>query len=69
MPLTWTDEEIATLRSAIASGVKRVTYRDETVEYHSLDQMRELLASMTASASESSSSNGTYRLASTRKGL
>lgn len=66
--MEWTDDEIATLRKAVASGVLTVVYDGpprRMITYQSLAEMRDLLASMT-----SSSSTGTpYRLAATRKGL
>lgn len=35
-----------TLAAAIASGVMRVAYADKIVQYHSLSEMRSLLAEM-----------------------
>lgn len=46
---TWTQADIDTLKTAIASGVLSVTYGgppSRTVMYQSLGQMRELLAAM-----------------------
>jgi hypothetical protein len=39
-------EEIQTLKAAIRSGAQRVQYRDRTVEYRSLEEMRSILAEM-----------------------
>lgn len=49
MAVTWTQEEIDALKAAIASGVLTVTYAgppQRSVTYHSLKEMRELLADM-----------------------
>lgn len=53
MATTWTEEEIAALKAAIASGVLSVSYAgppSRTITYQSLKEMRDLLASMEASA-------------------
>lgn len=39
--MTWTSEDLANLESAMAQGVKRVEYNDRTVEYRSLNEMKE----------------------------
>jgi hypothetical protein len=68
---TWTQTEIDTLRAAIASGVLSVSYDGppkRMVVYHSLSEMRALLASMEQSAS-SAAGGSIYRLGATRKGL
>ena len=69
---TWTDEEITTLRAAVASGILTVEYAGppaRRVTYQSLAEMRDLLAEMTASATAEAAGGRSYRLASTRKGL
>lgn len=71
----WTQAEIDALKAAIASGVLSVRYDGppaRTVTYHSLAEMRSLLASMVqdvASSSGSSSRAPRYRYAATRKGF
>ena len=37
------DKRIERLESAIASGHQRVTYKDRTVEYRSIDEMERVL--------------------------
>jgi hypothetical protein len=38
--MAWTDADLATIRSHIATGVRRVVFADgRSTEYHSLDQM------------------------------
>lgn len=44
----WTQADYTALKKAIASGVRKVQYQDKAVEYHSLDEMRGLLAQMKA---------------------
>lgn len=69
--MAWTDEEIAQLKAAIASGILTVTYAGppaRSITYQSLSQMRELLAEMTASAT-SGGGGSSYRLGATRKGF
>lgn len=66
--MEWSQQEIDTLRAAVASGVLTVTYDGpprRSITYQSLSDMRDLLASMTAT----SVAGVPYRLAATRKGL
>ncbi len=72
MAITWTQQEIDTLRAAIASGVLTVTYDGpprRSITYQSLQAMRELLASMEQSAAVAAGGRSKYTLVSTRKGL
>ena len=66
--LTYSQADIDTLKAAIVSGVKKVSYAGpprREVEYQDIGAMREALASMVASL------NGTpsFRLATHRKGF
>jgi hypothetical protein len=63
----WTQAHYETLRDAIAAGVLTVRYADRTVTYHSLTDMRSLLAEMYRELNPSTAPG--YRLASTRKGF
>lgn len=68
----WTEDEIAALKAAVASGVLSVTYNGppaRTVTYQSLEAMRDLLAEMVADVGNDSGERRRYRLASTNKGL
>lgn len=52
--IIWTEQDKATLKAAIASGVLVVEYDGppkRRIEYQSLSSMRQLLASMDASTS------------------
>lgn len=39
MDQTWTTKDIATLKNAIAKGVRTVKYQDKEITYNSLDDM------------------------------
>lgn len=68
---TWTQSDIDTLKAAIASGVQTVTYSgppSRTVTYHSLTEMRSLLASMIQDVSTQTGYVG-HSVASTKKGF
>lgn len=43
---TWTAEDIATLKAAIAKGVRSVKYQDKEVVYNSIDDMLRALRLM-----------------------
>ena len=43
---SWTKKDIEKLEKAIASGVQSVSYDDRTVNYRSLEEMKETLADM-----------------------
>lgn len=67
----WTQTDIDTLKAAVASGVLQVRYDGppaRMVQYQSLREMRELLASMVADVAAASGGTS-YVLAATRKGL
>jgi hypothetical protein len=44
--MAWTQTDYDALKAAIAKGVQSVEYNGRTVTYHSLKDMRELLAEM-----------------------
>ena len=68
---TWTESDIDALKDAIKTGIKVVHYSGppaRTVQYHSLEEMLALLATMQQDvATESGGSS--YKLAATRKGF
>lgn len=67
----WTQADIDALKSAVASGVLSVTYSgppQRTVTYHSLKEMRALLASMVQEVNATAGNLG-HRVASTKKGF
>ncbi len=67
----WTQADVDALKAAVGSGVLQVRYDGpphRTVVYHSLREMRELLAAMVADVA-ASQGHESYRFASTRKGV
>jgi len=62
----WTQADIDALKTSIRRGVLSVTFADRSVTYHSLKEMRALLAEMVASVS---TDTRTFRLAATSKGV
>lgn len=67
--MTWTPEEIATLRAAVASGILTVSYAGppaRQITYQSLAEMAALLGRMEAS---SSTGGPTYRRVQHSKGF
>lgn len=46
--MSYTAEHLAALKEAAASGVKSVTYEGRTVTYHSLMELRSLIATIEA---------------------
>lgn len=65
---TWTQADIDALKVAIKSGTLRVKYADREVTYHSLTDMRSLLAEMVADVG-AAAGNKPYILATHSKGL
>lgn len=71
MAITWTQTEYDTLKAAVASGVLTVKYSGppaREVTYHSLADMRALLASMEQSLNAQTGVVG-HSVASTKKGF
>ena len=48
LPMAYTLAQYSELQSAIARGVKSVSYNGKTVQYMSLDEMRSILNDMAA---------------------
>ena len=68
----WTQADIDALRAAVATGVRSVTYSgppERTVVYHSLAEMRSLLAEMVAAVRGAAGTRPVSRYAGTRKGF
>lgn len=71
MAITWTQADIDALKDKIKEGALTVKYSGppaREVTYHSLDQMRALLASMEQNLTAQSGAVG-YSVASTKKGF
>ena len=64
---TWTQSDVDTLAAAIATGVLSVEYSGppaRRVQYHSLKEMRDLLAEMRAAVGDAAGTRQGYRRAS-----
>lgn len=71
MATTWTQADIDALKVAVASGVLSVRYDGppaRTITYHSLTEMRSLLASMQQEVARTAGGR-THRFATTSKGF
>ncbi|WP_161855577.1 phage head-tail joining protein [Bradyrhizobium sp. CCBAU 051011] len=60
--LTFTQQQQEDLLTAIASGAERVSYSDESVEYRSLSELREILAGIDADLSGAGVRRRTFRM-------
>lgn len=61
--MAFTSDDLAALDTSIKSGARRVSYRDRTVDYHSLDEMLKLRAVMQAEiAMDERTTYGTRRV-------
>lgn len=65
---TWTQSDLDKLKAAVASGVLEVEFNGRRTRFQSLDQMRDLLAEMSASVSGAAGKKS-YRYAAVRKGV
>lgn len=68
---TWTQADVDALKAAVATGVLSVRYDGppaRQITYHSLGEMRALLASMQQEVTRSSGGR-THRFAATSKGF
>lgn len=62
----WTQADIDAIKASIRRGVLSVSFADRSVTYHSLKEMRALLAEMVASVSPETRG---FRVAATDKGV
>ncbi len=71
--MAWTQADLDTIESHIASGIRRVTYADgRTVEYQSADHMlaaRKVISSVLTSAEAKANGLVRARLASVKSGF
>lgn len=65
--MAWSQSEYNALKAAVASGVLSVKYADRTVTYHSLKDMRDLLAEMERDVNPAATR--THRYVTTSKGV
>lgn len=65
--MSWTESDLTALNKAIGEGVKKVAYRDRTIEYRDLGEMLSLKNMMEIEIGKVSRSTRVYP--STSKGL
>ena len=68
--MAWTQSDIDMLQAAIVSGkgAKSITFADQSITFHSIDEMLKLLATMRQEVNAAAGGSRT-RLAATSKGL
>lgn len=68
--MAWTQSDIDTLKAAIVAGkgARSIAFGDQVITFHSLTEMRELLADMQADVS-SAAGTSRSRFAATSKGV
>lgn len=72
MDTVWTEDDIATLKAALASGILTVSYSgppSRTVTYQSTTAMLALLKDITAQVGNAAGTRRPYRFAVTKKGF
>lgn len=69
MPFTQAD--VDALKAAIVAGrgARSVTFSDQSITFHSVDEMLKLLSVMQEEVNATAGTGRTYRLAATRKGV
>lgn len=70
--MPYSDEDIATLRKALASGIKRVSYAGppaREIEYQSVADMERALARMISENAAAAGTRSSYRFAAYKKGV
>lgn len=65
---TYTQEQVTTLKAAIAAGTVKVEYADKKVTYRSLDEMQRILGMMETELGRKTA-GGNRRFATFNKGL
>lgn len=59
--MAWTQSDVDALKTAIAGGVKSVSYSDKTVVYHTLTEMLQALQAMEAEVAAGSGATSVGR--------
>lgn len=68
----WTQSDVDALKAAVATGVLTVSFNGppaRTITYHSLAEMRSLLAEMVADVASAAGTRASFRLAGFSKGF
>jgi hypothetical protein len=69
--LPWSQSDIDALKAAIAEGkgARQITFADQTIVFHSITEMLELLAAMQNDVAAAGESTSSVRYAATSKGI
>ena len=57
---TYTEVQLQALRDALAKGEKRVTFGDKTVEYRSVEEIKDAIAEVEAAMHKDAVTTGLY---------
>lgn len=58
--MTYTDEQLDALRQALSKGEKRVTFADKTVEYRSVEELKEAVLHVETAMHKDAVASGFY---------
>ena len=58
--MAYTEEQLTALESALAKGEKRVTFGDKTVEYHSVEELRQAIRDVERGLYEQAAGTGLW---------
>ena len=56
--MAYTEEQLTALEAALAKGEKRVTFGDKTVEYRSVEELKEAIRAVERGLSEQAANTG-----------
>ena len=57
---TYTEAQLQALRDSLARGEKRVTFGDKTVEYRTVEELKQAIAEVEAAMHKDAASTGLY---------
>ncbi len=58
--MNYTEAHLQALQSALASGERRVTFQDKTVEYRTVEELKQAIAEVEAAMHKDAVSTGLY---------
>ena len=58
--MSYTDAQLQALQSALAQGERRVSFGDKTVEYRSVEELRQAIREVRRGLSEQASATGIW---------
>ena len=59
-PPTYTEAQLQALRDSLAKGEKRVTFGDKTVEYRTVEEIKDAIAEVQAAMHQDAVATGLY---------